>query len=176
MIPILAFWFFPWSIEALSNRMSVAGLGLAATSVQGTGGRDDIWQAAYDVSQQSLMTRFFGTGPATASDRIDYGTHSSYVEAITSIGLPFMIFTLMAVMALFRYHIRHSQREYLLYAVPILCYGAFETILFNGIGSLWYIFIFLSLYYRSIGYSDDRSVVNMTSGVTIASGKPGTNT
>ena len=55
----------------------------------------------------------------------------------------------MALIVLFRYHIRHAQTTFLVYAIPILLYGGLESVLFNGLNNIWYIFILLSLYYRS---------------------------
>lgn len=138
----------PSSFSYLQLRLSSVGLDLAA---QEGGGRDEIWKAIFDVSQRSLTTTLFGTGPATASMITDQGSHSSYVEAIGSVGWPFLIFTLFAVLCLFHYHKGHAQKEFLLFGSTILIYGTSSTELFNGLNSIWWVFIFLSLYYRSIG-------------------------
>lgn len=141
----------PDSFTFLQQRFSNSGFGLAAA--KGGGGRDELWKDAFEVSLRSPKTVVFGNGPATASDMIGSGTHSSYVEAITSVGWPFLIFTLFAVFCLFSYHKRHMQKDFLLVGITILIYGASSTELFNGMGSIWWIFILLSLYYRSIGNS-----------------------
>lgn len=153
LIPLSASYLIPDSMEYFTSRVSSTGLvGLSTDNIIKRGSdRDEIWLNALELSGQSLKSVLFGHGPATASDLIDYGTHSSYVEAIASEGWPFLIFTLLALLFLFRYHIKCGQREFLIYAIPILIYGLVETILFGGLGKLWYIFIFLSLYYRSIG-------------------------
>jgi len=151
-IPLLASYLIPDSMGYIMSRVSNTGLVSTSNLTRPTGhDRDDIWQDALELSGRSLKSVLFGYGPATAVDLIDSGTHSSYVEAITSAGWPFLIFTLLALLFLFRYHIKHGQREFLIYAIPILIYGMVETVLFNGLGNLWYILIFLSLYYRSTG-------------------------
>lgn len=152
VVPILVFYFFPDYFEYLSSRISDTGFDIRSSSPGGTGGRDDIWRSALDLSQNSLTSLMFGYGPTSASEMIGIGTHSSYVEAITSEGWPFLIFTLIALAFLFRYHIARGSKEILVYAIPILAYGTMETILFNGLSTIWYVLMLLSLYYRSEGY------------------------
>ena len=152
-IPFLAANLMPDAIDRLYKRFAAVGVGLS-TNVNVDGGsqgsgRDVLWQSALDISFESMSSFLFGHGPATTASLLEYGTHSSYIEAITSIGWPFMIFSLLALGFLLRYHIKHSQGKILIYALPILIYGAVETILFNGVSNLWYVFILLSLYYRS---------------------------
>ena len=146
LVPVLAYYLVPDSVDFIVQRFTASGVGISA---KGGGGRDEIWESALDVSKQSLTSILIGHGPATATDLIDSGTHSSYVEATTSIGWPFMISTMLALLFLFRYHIRRTQGIFLIYAIPILVHGATETILFSGLGTLWYLLIFLSLYFRS---------------------------
>jgi len=151
-IPFLALYLIPDAIKTLFNKFAVVGVELVSTQgVDGTqgSGRDVLWQSALNISMESMTSLFFGHGPSTASGLLEYGTHSSYVEAFTSVGWPFLIFSLVAIGFLLQYHIKHSQGKFLIFAVPILLYGAVETVLFNGLSNLWYIFIFLSLYYRS---------------------------
>lgn len=144
------FALLPGSLSLLEQRLSYSGFDIATDR---GGGRDEIWKAILDVSLSAPSTILFGTGPATASTITDQGSHSSYVEAIGSAGWPFLIFTLFAVLCLFRYHKRHRQKDFLLFGVTILIYGGVSTELFSGLSSIWWVFIFLSLYYRSVGNS-----------------------
>lgn len=146
---VLAVYLVPDSVDFFSQKLAATGL----VGLEGSrgGGRDEIWSAALEVADASPMTILFGTGPATTAELVGRGSHSSYVAAMSSNGYPFIIFTLVAILALFRFHIKLSQRQFLAFAIPILLYGIVQEMLFSGIGSLWYIFIFLSLYFRSLG-------------------------
>ena len=146
LIPFATVYLIPDSVEYLMGRYVSEGIQISDS--HGIG-REYLWLSALHISLESVSSIFFGHGPASAAVLLQYGTHSSYIEAFTSVGWPFLIFTLVAIGYLFRYHIKNSQGNFVLYAIPILIYGAVETVIFNGISNLWYIFIFLSLYYRS---------------------------
>ena len=138
-------YLIPDLVEYLMTRFLSEGIQISDSH----GGRKYVWLTALHISLESVSSFFFGHGPSSAAGLLEYGTHSSYVEAFTSVGWPFLIFTLVAIGFLFSYHIKNSQGNFILYAIPILIYGAVETVIFNGISNLWFIFIFLSLYYRS---------------------------
>jgi hypothetical protein len=138
---------FPDAVEYLFLRLTDQGL---AFSSDGGTGRLDIWQHAQEISSLSLTSLLFGHGPASATELMGIGTHGSYIEAITSVGWPFLISTLVALIILFLHHLKLGQKEVLVYGVVILMYGSVETILFNGVGTLWYVFIMISIYYRSL--------------------------
>ena len=148
VIPALALLFIPGSIEFLEAKL--ARVDLEFINLTGIG-REEIWKRGWDVSQQSLLSIGLGHGPGTATEVIGGGPHSSYVDAFTSVGWPFMLSTLIGLFLLCRYHVRRSQKDFVIYTIAILAYGTAETILFNGIGTIWYILILLSLYYRSMG-------------------------
>ena len=138
----------PSSFNVLATRLTVAGIDLASRSTGGHG-RDEIWKSAIDLSGASPVTILFGLSPGRVAMLTNVGAHSSYVQAIVSFGWPFLIFTLFSVVFLFYFHLKKEQHLYVFFATLILVYGAFETFLFNGMCSLWWLFIFLSLYYRS---------------------------
>ena len=139
--------FIPGTFSGLEARLADKGLDLSSSGA--TLGRSEIWASAFELSQDSLKAKLFGVGPGTAITLIGRGMHSSYVDAIISVGWLFLIATLLAILCLFYYHKRQGNYYFIFFAVLILIYGAFETSLFNGMGSIWWIFIFLSLYYRS---------------------------
>ncbi len=145
LIPFATVYLIPDSVEYLMSRFLSVGIQISDIR----GGREYLWLSALHISLESVSSFFFGHGPSSAAILLEYGTHSSYVEAFTSVGWPFLIFTLVAIGFLFSYHIKNSQGNFVLYAIPILIYGVVETVIFNGLSNLWYIFIFLSLYYRS---------------------------
>jgi hypothetical protein len=138
----------PEAYKALQTRLSIAGLGLDAKYF-GNHGRDEIWRAAFEIAHQSTRTIFFGISSSSVGDVLGSGTHSSYVEAIIALGWPFLLSTLFFIALIFYYHKAKGQDYFIFLGIAILIYGAFETFLFNGMGSLWWLFIFLSFYYRT---------------------------
>lgn len=145
----LIFIIFPNMLNILQARLSIAGFGLESKSATGHG-RDEIWKTALEASSSSSKTILFGISHSRVNDVIGSGTHSSYVEALLSLGWPFLIFTLLFIGCVGYYHYCRGQNHFLFLSAVILIYGSFETFLFNGLNMLWWIFIFLSLYYRSL--------------------------
>ena len=145
VVATLAVALVPASVDNLS-------LGLAKVWSILSGASDTsrlvIWRTAFDASQETLQSILFGYGTTTTIELIG-GSHNSYVAAFLTVGWFFLVTMLMALIVLFRYHIRHTQTTFLVYAIPILLYGGLESVLFNGLNNIWYIFILLSLYYRS---------------------------
>jgi hypothetical protein len=149
----------PNSFSVLETRLSTAGLDLSSSTLNL--GRAEIWESAFELLSGSLKAQLFGAGPGTAIILVGRGMHSSYVDAIVSVGWLFLIATLFAIAFLFYYHKKRGQYYFIFFAILILIYGAFETTLFNGMGSIWWLFIFLSLYYRSFDSSNlELSVSN----------------
>jgi hypothetical protein len=146
-VPAMVAMLRPGVLEFIMVRMRMQGFGTAG-AVPGTG-RDVIWQTALGASGQTLTSVLFGYGPASAVGVIRSGTHSSYVEAFTSVGWPFLISSVVALLFLFRYHLQRGQSDFVLYGIAILLYGAVESVLFAGIGNIWFVMVLLSLYYRA---------------------------
>lgn len=148
----------PGSLEFLLIRLKMTGFGTAG-AVPGTG-RNVIWSDALGASQHSVGTLLFGYGPASASSVIGGGTHSSYVEAFTSLGWPFMISAVFSMAILVAFHARRGETDFTIYAVAIALYGATEAVLFISIGNIWFILLLLSIYYRSISSekTDDTTI------------------
>lgn len=155
MIFLAIFYFLSDSFSFLQERLSNIGFSLGSRS--GGMGRDDIWKLALEASFSSTSNLLFGTGPATAAAIIDSGTHSSYMEAITSIGWPFMISTLVALSVLLSFHKKCEHYLFLVISTAILTYGVSSTELFCGLSSIWWTFIFLSIYYRDFGSNVDKN-------------------
>ncbi len=147
-LPTIAVLVMPQSVDYLRDRFAATGFTLKSNVIQADS-RDVKWRKALDVSQESLTSIFLGHGPATATEVATTATHSSYVEAFVSLGWPFLLSTVFATLVLCMYHIKRGQRDFAVYAIGILLYGSVETVLFNGMGSIWFIFILLSLSYRS---------------------------
>ena len=142
------YFLFPESFSYLQRRL--LGVGFDLSSGDAGLGRDLIWQQALELGFDSVQVLLFGAGFGHVINNMKVGMHSSYVLMIVSVGWIFMISTLCAIGCLFNYHKKKSQYEFIFFACLILIYGAFEDILFNGMNSLWMLFIFLSLYYRSL--------------------------
>ena len=146
VVAALALALVPASVENLSLGLTKVWLVVSGASDTS---RLAIWKAALFASQESLSSILFGYGVASETDLLGSGSHNSYVAAFLGVGWLFLATMLLSIVVLFRYHIRHSQTGFLVYAIPILLYGGLETVLFNGLHNIWYIFILLSLYYRS---------------------------
>ena len=129
-------------------RLTANGLNLNGTYI-GNHGRDEIWKLALMFSNDSLTSMLFGLSPGRIVDLINSGTHSSYIEAVVSFGWLFLVATLFFIACLLYYHIKKGQFFYICMATLVLIYGAFEVCLFNGFSLIWWLFIFISLYYRS---------------------------
>lgn len=146
--PFLAWRFAPDSVAYLLGRLSRIGLGFSESQITS---RDERWNAALAASSDSLSTLFFGWGAGLSSLVVGGSVHSSYLSAIVMFGWPFMITTVFAVFVLWRYHRALGHGVFGVYLLPIMLHGVVESILFNGLSSLWYILIVISIHYRSIG-------------------------
>lgn len=145
---------FPESFMLLKMRLSAVGFGLSTGNIN-THGRDEIWGTAFEISNSSLKNLLVGTGPnANEMKELTTGLHSSYVELMFTMGSLFLIATLIFIGGLFHYHKRRGEYYCIFFACLILFYGIFESVLFHGITSLWWLFIFLSLYCRSNNLND----------------------
>ncbi len=123
-------------------------------------GRTVLWNAALTESASSPRAILFGGGPAMTGKLIERrilevrGSHSSYVEAIGSMGYPFLIATLTALGVWSASLYRAGHRQILWLLVPILGYGSTESTLFTGITPLWSGLALLGVWLRSRDVED----------------------
>jgi hypothetical protein len=132
----------PGSFDLLVARFSVTA------SHFGTS-RGEIWNEAIAASHSSTATILFGHGPATLENILGTGSHSSYLEALGSLGYPFLITTLIALAFWVYVLARAGHRHILWISAAILLYGTTETILFRGVGTLWLGLAIIGLYLQS---------------------------
>ena len=127
----------------LREKMGHVGLDLSA---HGKGlGRTEIWELALERSLSSLQTIMFGAGFGKVINDLNIGMHSSYIWVVVSAGWPFLISIFLFVMTVLYRHKEANHFSYIIIALSILVYGAFEAVLFNGLSSIWFMFIFLSI-------------------------------
>jgi len=128
-------------------------------------GRTRLWSAALTESASSPRAVLFGEGPAMTGKLIQRrilearGSHSSYVEAIGSMGYPFLMATLAALGVWSASLYRAGHRQILWLLVPILGYGSTESTLFTGITPLWSGLALLGVWLRSRDVADMHSPV-----------------
>lgn len=135
-------------------------VGLSTESVKGEG-RDIIWKRVFVLINDSPLAWIFGFGPSSIDSMLDnISTHNSYVDAIATKGLPFLIFTLLGTIILIYYHYRKRHLIVVFSILNILIYGYTVSDLFGGIGTLWGLIIFLSLWTRSL----TKNELTLTSG------------
>lgn len=147
LIASLIYTFIPYSYEKLQARLLSQSLFSFSANNYQTQGRDIIWKKALDIGNSSYHSMLLGIGPAKAGPAIGRGSHSSYIEAIVSNGWLFFISNVAAMTLLFLKHSTQKNRSFLILGSAILIYGSCETVLFNGISSLWSLLIFLSTYF-----------------------------
>jgi O-antigen ligase len=135
-------------------------VGLSTESVKGEG-RNMIWENVFYLINNSPTAWVFGFGPSSIDSMIgDKSTHNSFVDAIATKGLPFLVFTLLATVILMYYHYKKRHLIVVFSILNILVYGYTVSDLFGGIGTLWGLIIFLSLWTRSI----TKNELTLTSG------------
>ena len=131
----------------LFERLDSVGISLSSAS---GGGRDFIWNNVFILMNNSPASWIFGFGPSSIDTMIgDKSTHNSYIDAIATKGLPYLVFTMLALTVLVRYHLKKHHIFVVISIVSILTYGYTSSELFGGIGSLWGLIIFLSIWARS---------------------------
>jgi len=108
--------------------------------------RGSIWKKGLELSLQSPRTVLFGHGPAQISGLIGRGAHSSYITAVGSYGYVFLAASLLALTVWIHGFVRRRKMIILAISIPILLYGATDTILFSGVSFLWYLLAFLGMY------------------------------
>jgi hypothetical protein len=108
----------------------------------------------------SPLAWIFGFGPSSIDTMLNISTHNSYVDAIATKGLPFLIFALLGTFILIYYHYRKRHLIVVFSILNIMIYGYTTSELFGGIGSLWGLIIFLSLWTRSL----TKNELTLTSG------------
>jgi len=125
-------------------------VGISTQSVKNEG-RDIIWKSVFVMINDSPAVWIFGFGPASIDSMLgERSTHNSYVDAIATKGLPFLVFALIGTIILMFYHYRKRHLIVVFSIVNILIYGYTTSDLFGGIGTLWGLIIFLSLWTRSL--------------------------
>lgn len=100
--------------------------------------RADQWNASLS-GITTTRDWLFGNGPANLETRTGEtgGAHSSYIAALGNSGLPFLLTTLISLGIWWRYLVQRGHRDMLWIVPPILVYGIVETILFNGVQTVW---------------------------------------
>lgn len=98
--------------------------------------RTVVWTEGLE-SVDSFRSLAFGIGPASLAARSGTAVHSSYLEAVGNSGVFFLLTAVIAVLVWLRSAVRDGGRELLWIVPPVLLYGTVETILFNGISTIW---------------------------------------
>lgn len=125
-------------------------VGISTESVKGEG-RNIIWEKVFAMINDSPEAWIFGFGPSSIDAMLgDKSTHNSFIDAIATKGLPFLVFTLFATVVLIYYHYKNRHLIVVFSILNILVYGYTVSELFGGIGTLWGLIIFLSLWTRSL--------------------------
>ncbi len=125
-------------------------VGVSTESAKGEG-RDLIWENVFNLINKSPTAWIFGFGPSSIDSMIgDKSTHNSFIDAIATKGAPYLLFTLVYLFLLAKFHKKYCHLFVIFSIINILIYGFTVSDLFGGIGSLWGLVIFLSLWVRSI--------------------------
>ena len=125
-------------------------VGISTESVKGEG-RNIIWERVFVMINDSPAAWIFGFGPSSIDAMLgDKSTHNSFIDAIATKGLPFLVFALLATVILMHYHYKKRHLIVVFSILNILIYGYTVTDLFGGFGTLWGLIIFLSLWTRSL--------------------------
>lgn len=140
--------FLSETFSYLIHRLQSSGISLSSRNTRGLG-RDEIWAIAYSISTSSIHNILVGTGPATGATMLGGGSNGSYVEAMLSVGWPFIISLLIAIFYLLFFHMKYENNLFRWFGIAILFYGITTTELFRGPVCIWWLFIFLSIYYHS---------------------------
>lgn len=110
--------------------------------------RADQWNAGLE-GIGSLRAFLVGGGPATLGARTVDSSHSSYIEAIGNSGVLFLGSTLVALLVWLRRLVRAGCYNLLWILPTVLVHGVVETILFNGLSTLWLLLMVLGLALQS---------------------------
>jgi hypothetical protein len=135
-VALLAMWLRPDAATSLAMRL------------ENNASRLETW-AAGAAGIDTRRAFLIGYGPATLSLRTGEAPHNSYIEAVASSGIFFVVSTLLALWIWLKRMRRRGSWDMLWIVPPVLIWGVVETILFNGIETLWMYTMLLGIAVRS---------------------------
>lgn len=124
IVVFLAVWLRPDATESLALRLEY------------NESRRDTWSSGV-AGIDTVGAFLIGYGPATLTLRTGAAPHNSYIEAVASSGIFFVVTTLLALWWWLHRMMRAGSWDMIWIVPPVLIWGAVETILFNGIETLW---------------------------------------